>query len=33
MRVSMQLREGTGREVFFVSLENYFKSKFLGSGN
>ncbi|KAL9974955.1 hypothetical protein ACROYT_G012067 [Oculina patagonica] len=27
----MQLREGTGREVFFVSLENYFKSKFLGS--
>ncbi len=23
MRASMQLREGTGREVFFVSLENY----------
>ncbi len=31
MRASMQLREGTGREVFFVSLENYFKLKFLGS--
>jgi len=31
VRASMQLREGTGREVFFVSLENYFKSKFLGS--
>ncbi len=26
MRASMQLREGTGREVFFVSLKNYFKS-------